>query len=157
MRTICVRYWQKSCRLKKHTYGRLAEHCSPFWSTKSMEAITLGLSFSTRMLGLAVFKENTLVDYFLKLHKAKWSSNKQELILASIASCLAHYAIAEVIMLLPADHCQTEDFKKLQSAIESFALEKGIQTVTYQATDIYHALGNPIKRTRNALMRRLVS
>src|SRR6185312_11297199 len=109
------------------------------------------------MLGLAVFKENTLVDYFLKLHKAKWSSNKQELILASIASCLAHYAIAEVIMLLPADHCQTEDFKKLQSAIESFALEKGIQTVTYQATDIYHALGNPIKRTRNALMRRLVS
>jgi len=122
-----------------------------------MEDITLGLSFSTRMLGLAVFEGNTLMDYFLKLHKAKWSGDKNELILASIASSMSHYAIAKIIVLLPADHCQTEDFRKLQSAIESFALEKGIKTIFYQAKDVYYAFGSPVKRTRNALMKRLVS
>jgi hypothetical protein len=122
-----------------------------------METITLGLSFSTRMLGLAIFKENRLTDYFLKLDKAKWSVEKQELILASLASCLAHYAITDVVILVPEKHCQIADFRKLLQAIESYFEEHGLHTICYQVKDVYRAFGSPVRRTRNALMKRIVS
>jgi hypothetical protein len=121
-----------------------------------METITLGLSFSTRMLGIAVFKENTLVDYFLKLHKAKWSVEKLELILASLASCLEHYAIGDIVILMPEMHCQTDDFIKLLVAIKSFFEEYNLPTLVYEVTEVYREFGSPVKRTRNSLMRRLV-
>ncbi len=121
-----------------------------------MDTITLGLSFSTRMLGIAVFKENTLVDYFLKLHKAKWSIEKLEFILASLASCLEHYAITDVVILMPERHCQTSDFMSLLAAIESFFEEYNLSTVLYDVKEVYREFGSPVKRTRNSLMKRMV-
>ena len=120
-----------------------------------METITLGLSFSTRMFGLAVFKSNTLVDYCLKLHKEKWSEYKQDLILASLASCIAHYTVTDIVVSMPDKHCLTEDFMKLVHAVESFSHEHNIKTITYQTKEIYRAFGNPVRRTRNALMKRI--
>ena len=121
-----------------------------------MDTITLGLSFSTRMLGISVFNENTLVDYFLKLNKAKWSIEKLEFVLASLASCLSHYAITDVVVLLPERHCRTTEFEKLLAAIKSFFEEYNLSTVIYDVKEIYHEFGSPVKRTRNALMKRLV-
>ncbi|HZY38141.1 MAG TPA: hypothetical protein VFE53_15905 [Mucilaginibacter sp.] len=121
-----------------------------------MDKITLGLSFSTRMLGMAVFKENTLIDYFLKLNKAKWSVEKREYILASLASCLEHYAIADVVILMPENHCLTEEFNKLLGAIQSFFQEYNVPTILYDVRDIYHEFGSPVRRTRNSLMKHLV-
>jgi hypothetical protein len=120
-----------------------------------METITLGLSFSTRMLGLAVIKSNNLIDYCLKLHKEKWSEYKQDLILASLASCIAHYTITDVVLSMPDTHCLTEEFLKLVYAVESFSHEHNIKTVRYQAKEIYRAFGSPVRRTRNALMKRM--
>jgi hypothetical protein len=120
-----------------------------------MDTITLGLSFSTRMLGMSIFKENMLMDYFLKLHKAKWSIEKQEFILASLASCLAHYAVTDVVILMPEKHCLTDDFNKLFAAIQSFFEEYGLSTVLYDVKEVYLRFGSPVKRTRNSLMKRM--
>ncbi|HVW97060.1 MAG TPA: hypothetical protein VHA56_13905 [Mucilaginibacter sp.] len=121
-----------------------------------MDTITLGISFSTRMLGLAMFKENTLMDYYLKLNKAKWSDNKQELILASLASCLLHYAITQIVIVIPDKHCQTDEFNKLLSAIQSFFEDHNVPIMLYQAKEVYTAFGSPLKRTRHSLMKRMI-
>src|ERR1700756_1545116 len=112
-----------------------------------METITLGLNFSTRMFGLAVVKSNTLIDYCLKLHKEKWSEYKQDLILASLASCIAHYTITDIVVSMPDTHCLTDEFMKLLHAVESFSHEHNIKTIRYQAKEIYRAFGNRLRRT----------
>ncbi|MCK9404705.1 MAG: hypothetical protein M0Q26_15030 [Chitinophagaceae bacterium] len=121
-----------------------------------METTILGLSFSTRMLGLAVFKSNTLIDYSLKLHKEMWSPQKRDLVLASLASCIKHYTITDIALSIPDEHQQTKAFKELQEAIEGFARNHDMQVTLYTAKEVYQRFGSPVKRTRNALMTRLV-
>lgn len=116
---------------------------------------TLGLSFSTRMLGLAVFKSNHLVDYSIKLHKQMWSPQKRDLILSSLASCIIQYAITDIALSIPDGHCQTADFKEMHSAIEMLAHVHGISVTAYPATELYRNFGSPVRRTRNNLMKRL--
>jgi hypothetical protein len=121
-----------------------------------METTILGISFSTRMLGLAIFQSNTLIDYSLKLHKGIWSPQKLDSVLTSLASCVESYTINDIALSIPNGYHQTKDFKELVYAIESFAESRGIRVLQYTAKEIYERFGNPVKRTRNALMRRLV-
>ena len=121
-----------------------------------METTILGLSFCTRMLGLAVIKSDHLVDYSIKLHKALWSPQKRDLILASLASCIECYNITYIAISIPESHHQTNDFKELLSAIESFGYNQGIPLVSYQTKEIYQNFGSPVKRTRQSLMKRLI-
>jgi len=120
-----------------------------------MEATILGLSFSTRMLGLAVFQANSLIDYSLKLHKEMWSPHKRDMILASLASCIENYTISDIALSIPDLHQQTNAFKELQQAIEWLAEINGIPVTSYQAKELYMHWGSPVKRTRHALMKRL--
>lgn len=59
-------------------------------------------------------------------------------------------------MSIPDSYHQTDDFKDLLSAIISFAESNGIQVTEYRAKELYLKLGSPVRRTRNALMKRLV-
>ena len=121
-----------------------------------METTILGLSFSTRMLGLAVFQSNTLIDYSLKLHKEIWSPQKLDSVLTSLASCVESYTINDIALSIPNGYHQTKDFNELLIAIKSFAEDRRIQVTEYTAKDLYERFGNPVKRTSNALMKRLV-
>jgi len=121
-----------------------------------METTILGLSFSTRMLGLAVFQSNSLNDYSLKLHKGMWTAQKRDMVLASLASCFVHYTISDIALSIPDVHQQTKGFKELQHAIECFANVHGIPVTSYPAKELYQRFGSPVKRTRHALMKRLV-
>ena len=121
-----------------------------------MEAGILGISFSTRMLGLAVFQSNSLIDYSLKLHKEMWSPDKRDKVLASLASCIGHYTISAISLSIPDMHQQTNCFQELKEAIEMFADVHGIPVACYSAKELYQRFGSPVKRTRHALMKRLV-
>lgn len=120
-----------------------------------METTILGLSFSTRMTGLAVFKSHSLIDYSLKLHKEKWSPQKREMIIASLGSCVDNFTITSIALSIPDEHQQTSAFKQLQEDIESFADSHRIPVTRYTAKEVYQRF-SPVKRTRNALMKRLV-
>jgi len=121
-----------------------------------METVILGLSFSTRMHGLAVFKSNHLVDYSIKLHKAMWSPEKRDLIIASLASCIVHYAITDIVVSIPDLHHQIPEVNEIISAVDTLALEYGAKMFHYNAKELYRHFGNPVKRTRDNLMKRLV-
>lgn len=121
-----------------------------------MEAGILGLSVSTRMTGLAVFHSNSLIDYSLKLHKEMWSPHKKEMVLASLASCIQNYTITAIALSIPEVYQLTTGFTELKEAIEVFAEMQGIPITAYQASELYKRFGSPIRRTRQALMKRLV-
>jgi len=85
-----------------------------------------------------------------------WSPHKQEMVLASLASCIEHYTISGIALSIPAEHQQTNSFKELKQAIELFADIHGIPVTCYPANELYQRFGSPVKRTRHALMKRLV-
>jgi len=121
-----------------------------------METVTISLSFSTRMLGLAVFKSNLLMDYSLKLHKEKFSLSKTELFLSSLQTCFESYTVKHLVLSIPEKHHQTSDFQEILNAIENYTQKKYLQFTCYPIKELYERFGNPVKRTRLGLINRLV-
>lgn len=116
----------------------------------------LGLSFNTRNLGLAVVKLNQLVDYSSKLYKAKWTSQKREMILTSLASCIEDYNIQKITLSIPHIRHQTEDFAELMTAIIALAQMRNIEVITYKAKDLFLFIPDSKKKTPRVFMKQLV-
>lgn len=117
----------------------------------------LGLSFNTRNLGLAVVKLNQLVDYSSKLHKAKWDSQKREMILTSLAACIDAYNIQKIALSIPYAIHQTEAFRELNNAIIALAKMRNIKVVTYIPKDFFLFIPNAGKKTQAEMIKRLVA
>ena len=122
-----------------------------------MEAPTiLGLSFNTRNLGLAVVKLNQLVDYSSKLHKAKWTPQKREMILTSLGSCMDGYNIQKIALSIPHIWHQTSEFRDMMRAIIALAQMENIEVVTYTPKDLFLFIPDSKKKTSKAFMKQLV-
>jgi hypothetical protein len=116
----------------------------------------LGLSFNTRNLGLAVVKLNQLVDYSSKLHKAKWDSQKREMILTSLATCIDAYTIQKIALSIPYAIHQTEEFRELKTAIIALAKMRNIEVVTYIPKDFFLFIPRSEKQTQLEVIKKLV-
>ena len=117
--------------------------------------VTVGISTNTRLLGLAVIKQDTLLDYSIRLHKSSWSPTKAEMILASLEPCVRQYCIKSVILSIPYAHHQTEAFKILIYRIRDFFEAKGIPVIA-ETPEAIHPLYPPgQKKTKKALMNAL--
>lgn len=116
----------------------------------------LGLSFSTRNQGLAVVKLNLLVDYSLKLYKGKWSLQKKELILTSLATCIESYNIQKLALSIPSKCHQTEWCKELLTSILALAKMYSITVIEYSTKELLLLIPNSTKRPKKGLMKRLV-
>lgn len=117
--------------------------------------VTLGISTNTRLLGLAVIKENALVDYSIHLHKSSWSPSKANLILANLEPCVRKYCIKKVILSIPYAHHQTEEFRYLIYAIREYFEAKGIPIIA-ETPEAFNTLYPPYqKKTKKALMKAL--
>jgi len=122
-----------------------------------MEAQTiLGLSFNTRILGLAVVKFNQLVDYSSKLHKAKWTSQKREMILTSLGSCAEDYNIQKITLSIPHPSHQTKEFKEIMIAIIALAQMRHIEVITYTPKDLLLFIPGYKRKSSRAFMKQLV-
>ena len=108
------------------------------------------------MLGLAVFKSNLLMDYSLKLHKEKFSLSKTELFLSSLQTCFESYTVKHMVLSIPEVYQQTGDFQDILKAIQGFAQSNDLQFTCYPVKELYERFGNPVKRTRLGLIKRLV-
>jgi len=118
--------------------------------------VTLGISTNTRLLGLGVIKQGSLVDYSIHLHKASWSPSKADLILTSLEPCVRKYCITRVILSIPYAHHQTEAFRQLIYRIRAFFEAKGIP-VFAETPEAFHPLYPPgQKKTKKALMKILI-
>lgn len=117
--------------------------------------VTVGISTNTRLLGLAVIKQNTLVDYSIRLNKLSWSPSKADMILASLEPCVRQYCIKKVILSIPHVYHQTENFKILLYQIRDYFEAKGIAVIA-ETPEALHPLYPPGQRkTKKVLMNEL--
>lgn len=115
--------------------------------------VTLGISTNTRLLGLAIIRQNALVDYGVHLHKSSWSPSKANMIIASLEPCVRQYCIKRVVLSIPYVHHQTEAFKQLIYRIREYFEAKGIPVIaeTPEAFNPLYPSGQ--KKTKKALMK----
>lgn len=117
--------------------------------------VTVGISTNTRLLGLAVIKQNTLLDYSIRLHKLSWSPTKANMIIASLEPCVRQYCIKRVVLSIPHVYHQTESYKTLLYRIRDFFEAKGIPVISETPEAIYPLYPPGQKKTKKALMNAL--
>jgi hypothetical protein len=118
--------------------------------------VTLGISTNTRLLGLAIIKQNSLVDYSIHLNKSSWSPSKADnMIVTSLEPCVRQYCITRVVLSIPYVHHQTEAFRQLIYHIRAFFEAKGIP-VFAETPEAFYPLYLPgQKKTKKAFMKAL--
>jgi hypothetical protein len=117
--------------------------------------VTLGISTNTRLLGLAIIEQNSLVDYSIHLHKQSWSAAKAKMIISSLEPCVRRYSIKRVVLSIPYAHHQTEAFRHLIYAIREYFEAKQIR-VSAETPEAFDSLYPPgQKKTKKALMHAL--
>lgn len=116
----------------------------------------LGLSFNTRNLGLAVVKLDRLVDYSSKLHKQKWNTQKSEMILTSLVTCIDAYTIQKIALSIPNLIHQTPEFTELMKEILALAERRKIEVITYTHEDLLLFSPESKPKSKDAFMKHLV-
>ena len=116
---------------------------------------TLGISTNTRLLGLAIIKQGSLLDYSIHLHKSSWSPSKVTEIITSLEPCVRQYCINSVVLSIPHDYHQTEAFKHLISCIQAYFEAKQIPVNEVQAEALHSLCPPEQKKTKKALMKSL--
>lgn len=117
--------------------------------------VTLGISTNTRLLGLAIIKQNALLDYSIRLHKMSWSPSKANEIITSLEPCVRQYCIKRVVLSIPYAFHQTEAFRHLIYQIREYFETKNIPVIAETPEAIYPLYPPGQKKTKKALMKSL--
>ncbi|MEP6673648.1 MAG: hypothetical protein ABJA78_00775 [Ferruginibacter sp.] len=121
-----------------------------------MKTTILGVSFSSRMLGLAVVQSDSLIDYSVKLFKETWSSAKMNRILTSLTSAIDNYNITDMVLSIPPIHFREEPFQELWMEIASLGHTKSIKVKMYRQAELQTLCGEQERMTRKSLMEALI-
>lgn len=128
---------------------------SLFWYRKMKPIHILGISCSTRILGLSVFYAQQLIDYAIKLNKEQWSNKKLDQIINVIQEYCTQHRITDISLTVPYEFYLTSESKELLEAITTLAKQNDIQLTTYPHADIYQTFANRANPTRASLIRRI--
>ena len=121
-----------------------------------MKTTTLGVSFSSRMLGLAVVQSDSLIDYSVKLYKETWSSAKMNRILSSLTSAIDNYNITDMVLSIPPIHYREEPFHELWVEIACLGHTKSLNVKMYRQGELQVLCGNDERMTRKLLMEAII-
>jgi len=114
----------------------------------------LGISVSSRMVGLAIMRNEELVDFHARLYKERWGNLKANIIMANLRQCIKTHSITHIALAVPYAHYQSKEAKALHTRIKTFCKEKSLTLCTYQAT-AFHQLHPQRKAKKKALMQSL--
>lgn len=116
----------------------------------------LGVSFSSRLLGLSVMRSHHLVDYSIKLYKDRWTPAKCDQIRQALATYVTDYDISDIVLSIPPHHYQTEGFEKIQECIQELSRTLGIPIWEYSYKKLPSVCIDGEKTDKNGFMRSLV-
>jgi hypothetical protein len=117
-----------------------------------MKTTILGVSFSSRMLGLAVLQSDSLIDYSVKLFKESWSPAKMDRMLSSLTFAIDNYNITDMVLSIPPIHYQAGPFQELWMEISTLGHSKSLNVVMYRQGELQALCGNEERMTRKAMM-----
>lgn len=115
----------------------------------------LGISCSTRIIGLAVFYNQQLIDYATILDKQRWTQTKKQKFMQLIAQHCTVHRITHIALVVPQQFYQTDESTELLKAIEELAALHSIVLSRYGIADLHYIFGNRIQHTRASLIRRM--
>jgi RNase H-fold protein (predicted Holliday junction resolvase) len=115
----------------------------------------LGVSFSTRMIGLAVLDSTILKEYSIKLFKEAWTPAKMETLLTSLTFAIDNYNITDIVLSIPPLNFKGEPFCELWHAIILMAHKRKLSIATYTHDQLQAICGSDERMTRNSLMQSL--
>ena len=121
-----------------------------------MKTTILGVSFSSRMLGLAVVQSDTLIDYSVKLFKESWSSVKLDHILSSLTSAIDNYNITDMVLSIPPINYQAGPFQELWIEIAALGHTKALNLKMYRQGELQAFCGYEERMTRKSLMESVI-
>lgn len=107
------------------------------------------------MLGLAVLFSHQLLDYRVIQNKLEWSNSKKEHLVTLIQSYCKMYNITDIVIAIPQQYYQTDEWKELLEAIALLARNTGIVFICYELAEIYRMFANGANPTRASLIRRM--
>lgn len=131
------------------------EHYSPIWYPIMKPTNILGISCSSRILGVAVFYTRSLVDYGVTLNKQSWCAEKQDRFLGIIKKYCTAHTITNIVCVVPLISNQTACWQAMHNAIIEFASTAGITITCFSHRDLYEAFANPSTKTKASLIRRI--
>ena len=117
--------------------------------------VTLGISTNTRLLGLAIINQGSLVDYSIHLNKAPWSASKANKIVTSLEPCVRQYCIKSVVLSIPHAYHQTKEFQEFILRIREYFEAKNIPVWAETPEALYTFCSPGQKKTKKALMNAL--
>jgi RNase H-fold protein (predicted Holliday junction resolvase) len=88
----------------------------------SQESI-VGISFSTRMIGVVTIAEYQIKQFQIKLFKDTWSEAKACDITNSLSSCIDKYNTTTIVLSIPALRHRSKRFDTIYQFIKKFAHE----------------------------------
>lgn len=121
-----------------------------------MTARIMGISFSTRMIGLAVLESTSLIDYSVKFYKEKWSSRKMDSILTSLTSAIQRYTITHIVLSIPPIYYQATPFNELWQEMVIRLRELNMPLSMIRQGQLQELIGSDERLSRELLMGSLV-
>jgi hypothetical protein len=112
----------------------------------------LGISFSTRMVGLAVLESTTLIEYSVKFYKEKWSSAKMETILTSLTSAVKNYNISHIVLSIPPVYFHRKPLEEFWVEIVAHINTLRLPYTMYRLAALQYLIGSEERMTRKLLM-----
>jgi RNase H-fold protein (predicted Holliday junction resolvase) len=116
---------------------------------------TLGISCNTRLIGMAVFSGNSLIDYSTKLNKEKWSETKAQKIITSLLSCCQNFNIQSIALSIPHAFQQTKTMDSLVQKIITALRGRDVSITTYPIHEVVSRLKLPKKTKKKAFQQTL--
>jgi hypothetical protein len=114
----------------------------------------LGIALNSRTLGLALLKDEALIDYKVKLFKERWSPEKLTRFLSCIESHVKDHAVKEVALLHPTKHHHTSECRELIEQIKRFCRNNKLPVCSYKVHQL-HTLCENARAKKKALMQAL--
>lgn len=114
----------------------------------------LGISLNTRIVGMAILENTTLVEYQVKLFKEGWSAEKLERIIACIHRFANEYAVKNLACLTPFAHHQTPEIKQVIDQLKCSCKQKRFPIRFYTPQEIC-SLCEASRAKKRALMQAL--
>lgn len=130
--------------------------CIPSLSTSIVEAMTLGISTNTRLLGMAVINREALLDYSIHLNKSPWSPSKANLIIATLEPCVRQYCIKRVVLSSPHVHYHTPAYKALISSLTSYCTKNKLPLFIKTPSSFDCLFPQGVKKSKKELMKLVV-
>lgn len=111
----------------------------------------LGISLSTRIVGMAILENTSLVEYQVKLFKEGWSLEKLERIIACLFTFANEYAVTRIACLTPYRHHQTPETMQVLQKLKQACRQKNL-TITYYPAKALCRLSESSRAKKKALM-----